>query len=76
MKLKPIIEKTNLHPRNQHRLGYNFDELSTVCPELQQFVAINEHNINSSDSEQAKQTIDFSNPQAVKALNKALLIAN
>ena len=76
MKLKPIIEKTNLHPRNQHRLGYNFEALSAVCPELKQFVVINEHNIDSSDSEQAKLTIDFSNPQAVKALNKALLIAD
>ena len=72
--MKPIIEKTNLHPRNQHRLGYNFEELITVCPELHQFVTINERKIDSSDSEQAKQTIDFSNPQAVKALNKALLI--
>jgi len=76
MKLKPIIEKTNLHPRNQHRLGYNFEQLIADCPELQQFVAINEYNIGSSDSEQAKQTIDFSNPEAVKALNKALLIAD
>lgn len=76
MKLKPIIEKTNLHPRNQHRLGYNFEQLIATYPELQQFVAINEHNIDSRDSEQAKQTIDFSNPEAVKALNKALLIAD
>ncbi|HQF47766.1 MAG TPA: RlmF-related methyltransferase, partial [Flavobacterium alvei] len=67
MKLKPIIEKTNLHPRNQHRMGYNFEELIALCPELQPYVSINEHNIK---------TIDFSNPQAVKALNKALLIAN
>lgn len=67
MKLKPIIEKTNLHPRNLHRLGYNFEQLITTCPELQQFVAINEYNIK---------TIDFSNPKAVKALNKALLITN
>ena len=69
--MKPIIEKTNLHPRNQHRLGYNFEALSTFCPELKQFVVINEHN-----PEAAQETIDFSNPQAVKALNKALLIAD
>ena len=61
-------------------MGYDFKQLITICPELEQFVAINEFNIGSSpDSyrdEQAKQTIDFSNPEAVKALNKALLIAN
>ena len=66
MKLKPIIEKTNLHPRNLHRLGYDFGALIAACPELQNFVAVNEHHIK---------TIDFSNPEAVKTLNKALLIA-
>ena len=74
MKSKTTIEKTNLHPRNLDRLGYNFEKLIKDTPELQQFVAVNEHQIDSSDSEQAKQTIDFSNPDAVKALNKALLI--
>ena len=65
--MKTITEKTNLHPRNLHRMGYYFEQLITICPELEPFVAINEFNIK---------TIDFSNPQAVKALNKALLIAN
>ena len=74
MKAKSNTEKTNLHPRNLDRFGYNFEQLINVSPDLQQFVAINEHHIDSSDSEQAKQTIDFSNPDAVKALNKALLI--
>lgn len=36
-------------------------------PELKNFVGINEHQI---------QTLDFSNPDAVKALNKALLLAH
>lgn len=66
MKLKPIIEKTNLHPRNLHRLGYDFGALIAACPELQNFVAVNEHQL---------ETIDFSNPEAVKTLNKALLTA-
>ena len=74
MKAKSNTEKTNLHPRNLDRFGYNFEQLINVSPDLQQFVSVNEHNIDSSDSEQAKQTIDFSNPDAVKALNKALLI--
>ena len=65
MKAKTNTEKTNLHPRNLDRFGYNFEQLINDSPELQQFVAVNEHDI---------QTIDFSNPDAVKALNKALLI--
>ena len=65
MKAKINTEKTNLHPRNLDRFGYNFEQLIKHSPELKQFVAINEHEI---------QTIDFSNPDAVKALNKALLI--
>ena len=62
---KTITEKTNLHPRNQHRLRYDFKLLIEKSPELKTFVAINEHGI---------ETIDFSNPEAVKALNSALLV--
>jgi 23S rRNA (adenine1618-N6)-methyltransferase len=76
MKPKPIIEKTNLHPRNLHRLGYDFKQLISSNPELDQYVVINEHIIGSNESELAKQTIDFSNPKAVKELNTALLIAD
>jgi 23S rRNA (adenine1618-N6)-methyltransferase len=65
MKAKNTTEKTNLHPRNQDRFGYNFDELINSLPTLQPFVTSNENHIK---------TIDFSNPDAVKALNKALLI--
>ncbi|PAM93105.1 23S rRNA (adenine(1618)-N(6))-methyltransferase [Flavobacterium sp. IR1] len=57
-------EKTNLHPRNLHRSRYDFELLITNCPELKEHVAINHHNI---------ETIDFSNPLSVRALNKALL---
>ena len=61
-------------------MGYDFKQLATICPELDPFVKINEFNIDSSldnyRDKLAKQTIDFSNPKAVKALNKALLIAN
>ncbi|WP_035675711.1 23S rRNA (adenine(1618)-N(6))-methyltransferase RlmF [Flavobacterium frigidarium] len=61
---KQITEKTNLHPRNLHRTRYDFDILIANCPELKPFVAINEHKI---------ETIDFSDPAAVKTLNRALL---
>ena len=62
---KTITEKTNLHPRNLHKFRYDFELLSQNYPKLKNFVGINEHEI---------ETIDFSNPEAVKALNKSLLI--
>lgn len=65
---KTVTEKISLHPRNQHRLRYDFKLLIEKCSELKQFVFINEHHPDTSG-----QTIDFSNPQAVKTLNKALL---
>jgi 23S rRNA (adenine1618-N6)-methyltransferase len=73
---KTITEKTNLHPRNKHRLGYDFQALISVCPELEQYVAANKYTIGTNDDQDSDETIDFSNPKAVKALNKALLIAN
>ncbi len=76
MKPKPTPEKTTLHPRNPHRFRYDFEKLTANLPELQKYVFTNEQAIGSSDSEQAKQTIDFSNPDAVKALNKAILISD
>jgi 23S rRNA (adenine1618-N6)-methyltransferase len=63
IKQKPA-EKENLHPRNSHRAGYNFKQLCKCSPELKKFVFLNQYNDES---------IDFSNPDAVKALNKALL---
>lgn len=64
MSTKNTIEKENLHPRNKHRLGYDFKQLISCLPELSKFVFINKY---------TTQTIDFANPNAVKALNKALL---
>jgi len=56
--------KTNLHPRNLHRSRYDFEKLTANNSELKQYIFTNEHQIES---------IDFSNPEAVKQLNKALL---
>jgi 23S rRNA (adenine1618-N6)-methyltransferase len=67
MKSTKNTEKTTLHPRNLHRFGYNFELLALNYPKLGEFVFVNEHDI---------ETIDFSNPNAVKALNNALLITN
>ncbi len=64
MQSKDNSEKNNLHPRNLHRNRYDFELLISNCPELKQYIGINKHQI---------ETIDFSNPKAVKVLNKALL---
>ena len=66
MSTKTITEKTNLHPRNPHRFGYDFKQLTASCPELTAFVFTNEY---------GTETIDFSIPEAVKALNNSLLIS-
>lgn len=54
-----------MHPNNLHRSGYDFDKLMLHNEKLAAFVTINEH---------GNKTIDFAKPEAVKALNKALLI--
>lgn len=56
--------KTQLHPRNRHRSLYDFKQLILSCPDLAQFVGLNIH---------GSESIDFTNPFAVKTLNKALL---
>jgi 23S rRNA (adenine1618-N6)-methyltransferase len=60
----PIQGKNKLHPRNKHHGRYNLEALAAICPELAPFVRPNAYQDLS---------IDFANPQAVKALNKALL---
>jgi len=59
-----MTTKSNLHPNNKHKKGYNFKELCEVYPLLQDFVFVNSYNT---------ETIDFANPKAVKAINTALL---
>ena len=56
--------KKGLHPKNPLRFKYDFDVLVKVTPELKEFVGLNQHKVK---------TIDFSNPDAVLALNRALL---
>ncbi len=65
MKVKITPEKINLHPRNLHRFGYDFDKLIATNSDLKQHVFVNEFDT---------QTIDFSNPDAVKSLNKSILM--
>lgn len=53
-----------LHPRNRHGGRYDFAALIECCPELAPFVAPNAYGDDS---------IDFADPKAVRALNRALL---
>lgn len=59
------VEKQILHPRNLHRSRYDFPQLINCCPQLESFVFVNPY---------GDQSVDFSDPEAVKTLNKALLI--
>ncbi|WP_392560056.1 23S rRNA (adenine(1618)-N(6))-methyltransferase RlmF [Orbus mooreae] len=59
------IVKAQLHPRNLHRDGYNFEQLISVLPKLANYVCQNAY---------GNLSIDFANPDAVKMLNKALLL--
>ena len=57
-------EKTELHPRNKNRERYDLDALTAAIPELLNYIKPNKFGDDS---------VDFSNPVAVKLLNKALL---
>lgn len=63
-----MITKPALHPRNKHRHGYDFTHLIKSFPALSAFIIKNQFN--------QQETIDFSNSDAVKALNTALLKAH
>ncbi len=56
-----------MHQKNPFTKDYNFDDLITHHPVLKEYVFVNQHGNNS---------IKFSNNQAVKALNTALLKAH
>lgn len=60
------MKEKGLHPNNKFNKGYNFDELVKSNPHLKEFVSQNKYGTT---------TIDFSNPKAVKELNKALLFS-
>lgn len=53
-----------LHPRNRHQGSYDFPALMRTSPALKPFVA---------PTPRGNLSIDFTDPQAVRALNRALL---
>jgi 23S rRNA (adenine1618-N6)-methyltransferase len=57
-------DKPTLHPRNLHQGRYDLETLSETSPGLRPFVFQNEF---------GNLSIDFSDPNAVKALNQSLL---
>ncbi len=59
------VGKVSLHPRNLHRGRYDFRQLIAASPELAAFVGLNPYGDAS---------IDFADPFAVRALNRALLV--
>ncbi|MGE5491242.1 MAG: 23S rRNA (adenine(1618)-N(6))-methyltransferase RlmF [Actinomycetota bacterium] len=63
----PDTPKPGLHPRNRHLNGYDFDALCAATSSLARFVVTTPAGTRS---------IDFSNPAAVKALNRALLLTD
>ncbi len=60
------MKDKGLHPKNRFNKGYNFDDLIAKNPNLKAFVFKNKYD---------DLTIDFSDPKAVKELNKALLFS-
>ncbi|WP_438941491.1 23S rRNA (adenine(1618)-N(6))-methyltransferase RlmF [Marinomonas transparens] len=58
------MNKLELHVRNPHRARYDFALLADSCPELSAFIQLNKY---------GNESVDFSNPNAVKTLNRALL---
>ncbi len=59
--------KSNLHPRNLHREGYDFEFLVEKAPSLEGHLFVNEFDTI---------TLDFSVSSSVRALNSALLSAH
>lgn len=58
-------KKASLHPRNLHQGNYDLEALIKSSPELRRHVFVNTY---------GNQTLDFSDPDGVKSLNRALLI--
>ena len=57
--------KNKLHPKNYHNSLYNFNNLIKDVPELKKYIIKNPDGID---------TVNFSNPEVVYLLNKALLL--
>ena len=63
-RIRPVAARVGLHPRNRHQGHYDFAALAAASPTLSAFV------LTTTGGEAS---IDFSDPAAVRALNRALL---
>ena len=61
---RPSLPQTGLHPRNRHQGRYDFATLTAASPALSSFLV---------STPGGEVSIDFSDPSAVRALNRALL---
>ncbi|WP_221798921.1 23S rRNA (adenine(1618)-N(6))-methyltransferase RlmF [Oceanobacter mangrovi] len=59
-----LAKRGSLHPRNRHQDSYDFGALSACCPELLPFIRL---------TPKGNHSIDFTDPAAIKVLNRALL---
>lgn len=57
-------QKSELHPRNKNKNRYDLTEMATTTPELKNYIQPNKKGAPS---------INFSDPKAVKTLNRAIL---
>lgn len=64
LKTRLVTNTARFHPRNRHQGRYDFARLIAAHPPLQAFVRANAY---------ADESIDFADPEAVRALNAALL---
>lgn len=64
MPIEKSPAKKRLHPRNRNLENYDLAALKISNPEITEFIMLNKH---------GNESIDFSNPDAVRALNTALL---
>ena len=64
-KRSPTVNASPLHIRNKHRHGYDFAQLIKAVPDFSPFVKRNQY---------GNLSIDFADPDAVRMLNKALLL--
>ncbi|MDB1126190.1 23S rRNA (adenine(1618)-N(6))-methyltransferase RlmF [Vibrio algarum] len=64
IQVKIVSSPAGLHPKNKHHGRYNFEHLVKALPELERVI---------TNNPRGEHSIDFSNPLAVKLLNKALL---
>lgn len=63
--MKEKAQSIDFHPRNKHQTRYDFERLALIVPELRNFFMLRPN---------GTETLDFSQAEALRLLNRALLI--